>query len=95
MKQFYDQEVVRPLLLNQTTPDIRERALGYLMFLKMKRTGEVKGRGCADGRPQRVYKDKWETSSPTVCTESVFIGSAMDSKEKRAVAHVDIPGAFL
>ena len=95
MKQFHDREVVRPLLPEQITPDIKKRALGYLMFLKMKRTGEVKGRGCADGRPQRIYKDKLETSSPTVCTESVFIGSAMDAKEKRAVAHVDIPGAFL
>ena len=34
------------------TWDIRKQALGYLMFLKRKRSGKMKGRGCADGRPQ-------------------------------------------
>ena len=95
MKQFHDREVVKPILPNDVTADIRKRALGYLMFLKRKRSGDIKGRGCADGRPQRVYKTKMETSSPTVFTESIFIGSAMDAMEGRDVAHVDIPGAFL
>ena len=80
---------------NEITHQIKSRSLGYLMFLKQKRTGEIKGRGCADGRPQRLYKTKLETSSPTVCTESVFIGAAMDAKEGRDIGHVDIPGAFL
>ena len=35
------------------TWDIRKRALGYLVFLKRKRSGKMKGRGCANGRPQR------------------------------------------
>ena len=95
MKQFHDREVVEPILPSNITKEMKSRALGYLMFLKQKSTGEIKGRGCADGRPQRVYKTKAETSSPTVCTESVFIGSVMDAKEGRDVAHVDIPGAFL
>ena len=30
-------------------------ALHYLMFLKRKRTGEIKARGCAKRRPQREY----------------------------------------
>ena len=33
------------------TWDIRKQALGYLMFLKRKHSGKMKGRGCADGRP--------------------------------------------
>ena len=36
------------------TWDIRKRALGYLMFLKRKRSGKMKGRRSANGRPQRV-----------------------------------------
>ena len=36
-----------------------------------------------------------ETSSPTAHTESISIGSTIDAKEGRDVAHVDIPGAFL
>ena len=95
MQQFHDREVVTPLEPHDITPEVRKRALGYLMFLKKKRNGDIKGRGCADGRPQRVYKSKLETSSPTVCPESIFIGCAMNAKEKRDVAHVDIPRAFL
>ena len=33
-------------------------ALEYLLFLKEKRKGEGKGRGCTDGRPQRNYMTK-------------------------------------
>lgn len=95
MKQFHDRNVVQPLKLNEITSDIKNKALGYLMFLKQKRCGKIKARGCADGRPQRVWKTKEEKSAPTVTTESVFIGSMMDAKEGRDVAHVDIPGAFL
>lgn len=73
MTQFHDRNVVRPLTPTQITGDIRDKALGYLMFLKQKRNGDIKGRGCADGRPQRLYKSKSETSSPTATTESVFI----------------------
>ena len=65
------------------------------MFLKGKRNGDIKGKGCADGTPQRVYQSKWDTPPLTVCTESVFTGSAVDAKEGRGVAHVDIPGTFL
>ena len=95
MKQFHDREVVRPLKPSEITFDIKKKALGYLMFLKLKTNGEIKARGCADGRPQRVYKTKQETSSPTAAVESIFITCAMAAKEGRDVASADIPGAFL
>ena len=68
MKQFNDRKVVKPLKRHQITQEVRAKALGYLMFLKEKRTGEIKAGGGADGRPQRLYKSKNETSSPTVAT---------------------------
>jgi hypothetical protein len=34
------------------TPQQKNAALAYLMFLKRKRCGKIKGRGCADGRKQ-------------------------------------------
>ena len=74
---------------------MRNKALGYLMFLKQKRNGSIKGQGCADGRPQRLYKSKSETSSPTAVTESVFITGLVDTQENRDMPMVDIPGAFL
>ena len=86
--------MVTPLKPQDIIPEILKIALGYLIFLE-KRNGDIKGRGCSDGRPLRVYKSKLETLSPTVCPESIFIVCAMNAKENRHVAHVDIPGEFL
>jgi hypothetical protein len=65
------------------------------MYLKEKRCGRIKARGCADGRKQRLYKDKSETSSPTVMTQSVFLTSVIDAMERRNVMTIDVPGAFM
>ena len=77
------------------TKDQKHRALKYLMFLKEKRCGRIKGRGCADGRKQRLYKTKEETSSPTVSIEALLLSCMIDAMEKRDVATLDIPGAFM
>jgi len=65
------------------------------MYLKQKRCGRIKARGCADGRKQRLYKNKHETSSPTVRTESVFLSCVVDAIERQHVICADIPGAFM
>jgi hypothetical protein len=63
--------------------------------LKQKRSGQIKGRGCADGRRQRIYNKKEDVTSPTVAVESVFLTCLIDASENRDIATVDIPGAFL
>ena len=65
------------------------------MFLKRKRCGKIKGRGCADGRKQRAYIQKEDAASPTVTTESVFLTAVIDALEGWDVAIVDVPGAFM
>jgi hypothetical protein len=66
------------------------------MFIKEKHCGTIsKGRGCADGRKQRLYKTKEETSSPTVRTESLLLSCVTDAKEGRQVITCDVPGAFM
>ena len=65
------------------------------MFIKEKRDGAVKARGCADGRPQRQYTEKSDASSPTVSLEAMMLSCCVDAKEGRCVAVTDIPGAFL
>ena len=65
------------------------------MFLKKKRCGKVKGRGCADGKKQRLYTIKDDVSSPTVFTESLLPIYVIDTMESRDVATVNIPGAFM
>jgi len=65
------------------------------MFLKEKRDGTIKARGCADGRSQREYTAKSDTSSPTVSLEAMMMSCAIDAKENRYMSLADIPGAFL
>ena len=51
----------------------KKEALQALMFLKQKRTGLIKGRGVADGRPQRANSKKGKATSPMVSNELVLI----------------------
>ena len=65
------------------------------MFLKRKKTSALKARGCANGRPQREFVSKDESSSPTVSTYALFISCAMGAMEGRQVVTCDITGTFL
>ena len=65
------------------------------MFLKEKRSGQIKGRTVAGGNKQRDYISKEDASSPTVTTESVLLTCIIDAKEGRDVAVIDIPNAFI
>jgi hypothetical protein len=80
---------------SEVNENIRYEALNYLMFLKRKRCGKVKARGCANGRPQREYITKDKSSSPTVSIYALMTSYLMDAIEGRKVATCDIPGAFL
>jgi len=95
LKQLHDLGVLDPKHPSKLTPEQRHKALSYLMFLKMKRGGDIKGRGCADGRKQREYMSKDDTSSPTVCIEALVFSCMIDAMEGRDAATADIPGAFL
>ena len=77
------------------TREERRKALSSLIFLKEKDTGEVKGRTCVNGAPQREYIRKEDATSPTVATDSVFLTGAVDAYQRRDVAFIDLPGAFL
>jgi hypothetical protein len=50
MTQLHDRECIDPQHAQLLTHEERQKALNYLMFLKKKRCGRIKGRGCADGR---------------------------------------------
>ena len=95
MKQLHDREVMIPVHKKSLTHEQRKEALAYLMFLKRKRCGKIKGRGCADGRKQRAYITKEDSTAPTVSTEAVFLTAVIDALENRDVAVLDVPGAFM
>ena len=53
------------------------------MFLKRKKSGVVKGRGCADGRKQREYVKKEDAASPTVSVPALVLSTLQDAIEER------------
>jgi hypothetical protein len=95
LKQLHDRKVLEPKKDTAMTREDKRAALQYLMFLKKKRCGRIKGRGCANGSQQRAYTPKEDASSPAVAIESVMISCVIDAIEKRDVATADIPGAFM
>ena len=71
------------------------KALRPITVIKEKRCGRIKGYTCADGRPQREYVPKSDSSSPTIGTESLLLSFMIDALEERYVGTADVVGAFL
>ena len=95
MRQLQDHNVTKPVYKKSLTQEQRKEALAYLMFLKRKRCGKTKGRGCADGRKQRAYITKEDSTAPMVSTEAVFLTAVIDTMEGRNVVVLNVPGGFM
>ena len=95
LRQLHDRKAMVPISKDEMSLEDKKRALRYLMFIKEKRDGAIKARGCADRRKQHLYKTKEETSSPTVSIDSLFATCIVDAAEDRDVVPCDIPGAFM
>jgi hypothetical protein len=95
LEQLHMKETFAPVNEGDLTAKQKKSALESLMFLKEKRDGSIKGRACADGRKQREGSKNSDATSPTVALESVLITATIDAFEKREVAIVDVPGAYI
>ena len=74
LQQFHDFRVVEHKKPQYLSYEQQRRSLTYLMFLKLKIDEvTIEGRGCADGRKQRDWLSKEDTSSPTVSTEGLML----------------------
>ena len=82
LRQLDYLNVIKPVERKSLNREQKQRALSYLMYLKQKRCGRIKAQGCADGRKQRVYKNKDETSSPTISKEAVFLTLVINARER-------------
>ena len=91
LNQLHEKDALLPKKKEDMAYDKRKRALRYLMFLKEKGDGTIKARGCADGRSQCEYTTKEETSLPTVLLKAMMMSCAIDAREGRHVAVIDIP----
>jgi hypothetical protein len=95
MKQLHFRDTFNPMRWNELTHAQKASVLESHMFLKEKRTGEIKGRTVAGGNKQRDFITKEEATSPTVATEAVLLTCIIDADEGRDVAVIDIPNAFI
>jgi hypothetical protein len=91
LQQLHDRGVLRPVEASSLSYEDRQSALAHLMFLKQKRDGRIKGRGCADGRKQRKIINKEDASSPTVSIEVVLMTCTIDAHKKSGFRHYQHP----
>jgi len=72
IKQLHTRQALMPHNKNDMSYEERKIALRYLMFLKEKCDRTIKSRGFMDGRPQIIYTNKEDTSSPTISIEEWY-----------------------
>ena len=78
------------------TEEEKQQALDAVNLIKEKRTGEIKGRTCANGSKQHLYlKENESVASPTVSLEGLITLLIIDAYEGRDVSSFDVPGAYL
>ena len=94
-KNLISRNVIDMLPARSITHAMMKMSLAYLMFLKRKKSGLVKAREYADGRPQQEYITKLESSSLCVKTHALFLSCILDAFENKCVVIADIPAAFL
>ncbi len=94
-KQLHWQNSFKPVHWKDVDEEKCKQILELYVFVKKKRTGQIKARNVAGGNKQRDFISKENASSPTVATESVLITSLVDAQENCDIAIVDIPNAFI
>jgi len=83
LQQLHDRWAMLPQMKQNVMHEDRQKALRYLMFIKEKRDGTVKARGCTNGRLQREHTQKEDASSPTMSLEAMMISCCIEEKEGR------------
>ena len=94
-RQLDQKGVFEPIMAQDLTKKVRAQALRCINLIKEKRCGKIKGRTCADGRPQRKLYEWLETSSPTASSDAIMLTLIIDALENRDVATADVAGAFI
>ena len=88
-------KVIRSLNTDILTRSQKKGALIAINSIKEKRSIKLKGGTCADGRPQRCYITKEDSSSPAIYLEALFTSLIIDAHEGRYLVIFDFPGAYL
>ena len=94
-EQIHMRGTLEPLNPDEMTEEQKAKALRSIVLTKMKDTGECKTRTVADGSQQRGTVDDEDKTSPTVSLLVIFLTCIIEARERRDVATLDIPNAFL
>ena len=95
LKKLHDRMVMDPKNTDKITEFQKKAALQYIMFIKQKICGKIKGRECADGRNQRKYLTKDDTTVPNVASVALFLSCLINSMYHWEVFTVEISGASM
>jgi hypothetical protein len=95
LRHLDTRKVLNPVHGRLLSKKDKRKTLDCLMFLKEKRKGVIKGRGCDDGRKQQSLITIENSSFPTVFLESLLITYVIDAMKRRYNATTDIPDAFM
>ena len=100
VKQLLDRKSWHPVREAHLQPLDKKKIIPSKLFVKVKYRpngdfDKIKARLVAGGHRQdkSLYKDN--SSSPTVATSSVFLLATIAHNENRAIATIDVPGAYL
>lgn len=88
-QQMEDMAVLAMVDPSSLTDDQKKKALRAVNLIKQKRTGNVKGRLCANGAPHRRFVPREEARSPTMGLESLITSMMIDAYEGRKVSIFD------
>ena len=79
-------KVMEAMEPNIFTISQKKGALWAINLIKEKQSRKIKGRTCADGRPQICYIPKEDAPSLTICLEDLFNRLIIDAHKGR---HLD------
>lgn len=88
-KQLDEKGAFAPLDAKKLNQKQKTGALESITMVTKKRCGKIKGRTCADGRKQREYVTKAESSSPTISLEGLMTIILTVTHEDRQVLVAD------
>ena len=93
---FPGKPVVEPIFAKDLSELEKKAAMSAVSLIKEKRCGKLKARICANGSKQKKYLSPDESvASPTSSNEGVLTSFMIDAYERRVIAILDIPGAYL
>jgi hypothetical protein len=99
LNQLHKRGTFVPVLPSEMTDDDKKKIVDAIALIEEKRDGRVKGRVVAAGNQQREQLKKdgedVKVSSPTVSLEAIMLTCIIEALERRYVAVVDLPNAFI